>query len=62
MNGKLYKRLRRWDREANQAPERELPLKEDWVLKHLSRLSGKELSPRLTSVLQELVSDPGTGN
>ncbi|TAM48208.1 MAG: hypothetical protein EPN55_00540 [Gammaproteobacteria bacterium] len=54
-------RERRLRAAASQARDRGLPLK-DWVLKHLSRLLGKELSPRLNSVIQELVSGQGTGD
>lgn len=51
-------RERRLRAAVDEAREVRLPPKE-WAFRLLSGLSGKELSPRLNAVLQEIVSDPG---
>lgn len=51
-------RERRLRAAVDEARGARLPPKE-WVFRLLSGLSGKELSPRLKAVLQEIVSNPG---
>lgn len=51
-------RERRLRAAVDEAREVRLPPKE-WAFRLLSGLSGKELSPRLKAVLQEIVSNPG---
>lgn len=51
-------RERRLRAAVDKGRERGLPPK-DWVLRKLSGLSGRELSPKLNAVLQALVSDLG---